>query len=345
MSITLGGRPPRPATDETVELLASVARMYYLDGLGQQEIAEIVGVSRSRVSRALTEARERGIVRISVAEYDPRDAELEAKLRRRFGLRHAMVVKTIGRATENVRRTVGYYAAPAVSELVGPEGTLGVVGGRTIRELVHFMAPPEWVRNATVVQLMGNTGPDPSEVDAIEFARVLAQRFKGSFFTLNAPAFAQDARTRDVFLAHAHIRMIWGLFDSLRLALVGIGSLEDSIFVERGALGEEDLARLRERGAVGELCGRFFDSEGQECATEYRDRVVSIDLETLRRCPDVVAVTNGTRRTAATRAALAGRLVNSLVIDDRGAEALLAGEGGDDRPDAWRPQMKAAGGT
>ncbi len=326
MSIALGARPARLAGDETAQLLASVARMYYLDGLGQQEIAEVVGVSRSRVSRALTDARERGIVRISVAEYDPRDGELEAKLRERFGLRHAIVVKTIGRATENVRRTVGYYAAPVVSELVGAEGTLGVAGGRTIRELIHFMVPPEWVRNATVVQLMGNTGPDPSEVDAIELARVLAQRFKGGFFTLNAPAFAEDTRTRDVFLAHAHIRMIWGLFHSLRLALVGIGSLEDSVFVERGALEDADLARLREHGAVGEICGRFFDARGRECESEYRDRVVSIDLETLRRCPDVVAVTNGTRRTAATRAALAGRLVTSLVIDDRGAEALLADE-------------------
>lgn len=327
MSITVSGKPSRAATDEATELLTSVARMYYMDGLGQQEIAEIVGVSRSRVSRALTEARDRGFVRISVAEYDPRDAELEARLRDRYGLRNAFVVRTLGRGTENVRRTVGYFAAPAVSDLVGANGTLGVAGGRTLRELIRFMAPPEWARNVTVMQLMGNTGPSPTEVDALELSRVLAQRFEGGFFTVNAPVFAHDVRTRDVFLAHDHIRMIWSLFGSLQLALVGIGSLEDSVFVERGALEDADLARLREQGAVGEICGRFFDGLGEECATDYRDRVVSIDLATLRRCPDVVAVTNGARRTAATRAALIGRLVSSLVIDDRGAEALLAPDG------------------
>jgi deoxyribonucleoside regulator len=298
--------------------------MYYLDELGQQEIADILGVSRTRVSRALSEARDEGIVRISVADYEPRDGELETRLRDRYGLRQAFVVKTVGRATENVRRTVGYYGAPGVSDLVGPEGALGVAGGRTLRELISFMTPREWVRNATVVQLMGNTGPNPTQIDALELSRVLAQRFEGSFFTLNAPAFAQDSHTRDVFLAHEHIRMIWSIFDSLHLALVGIGSVEDSVFVERGALEEADLARLRELGAVGEICGRFFDAAGEECVTEYRDRVISIDLDTLRRCREVVAVTNGTRRTAATKVALMGRLVTSLVIDDRGAEALLA---------------------
>lgn len=316
--------PTRTATDEAVQLLTSVARMYYLDGRDQQEIAAIVGVSRSRISRALTEAREMGIVRISVDQCEPRSSELEARLCARYKLQHAFVVRTIGRATENVRRTVGYFTAPAVSDLVGANGTVGVAGGRTLRELVGFMTPREPVHNLTVVQLMGNAGPSPTEVDAPELSRVLAQRFGAAFFTLNAPAFARDARTRDAYLAHGDIQVIWGLFGSLQVALVGIGSLDDSVFVERGVLAEEDLARLRKRGAVGEICGRFFDVEGEECASDFRTRVVSIDFETLRRCPDVVAVTNGTRRTEATRAALAGGLVNSLVIDEQGAEALLA---------------------
>lgn len=324
VSTALNGGPARPATDGTVQLLTSVARMYYLDGRGQQEIAEIVGVSRSRISRALTDARRLGIVRISVDEHEPRSADLEARLRSRYGLRHAFVVKTIGRATENVRRTVGYFAAPAVSELIGANATVGVAGGRTLRELIGCMSPPEAIRNLTVVQLMGNAGPSPTDVDALELSRVLSQRFGGTFFTLNAPAFAHDARTREAFLGHEHIRTIWGLFGSLQVALVGIGSLDDSVFVERGALADTDLVRLRKRGAVGEICGRFYDADGEECSTDHRSRVLSIDFETLRRCPDVVAVTNGTRRTAATKAALAGHLVNSLVIDEPGAEALLA---------------------
>jgi DNA-binding transcriptional regulator LsrR (DeoR family) len=304
--------------------VTSVARLYYLDGLGQQEIAAMLGVSRSTVSRSLTAARERGIVRISVDPYDPRDAALERRLGDRFELRHAVVIRTLGRTDETVRRTVGYYAAAAVNGRFQPGQTMGVAGGRTLCELVHAFAARHSPTRPRVVQLMGNIGPTTSAIDAAELARILASRFDGTFYTLNAPAFASDRRTRDVFIEHEHIRTVRKLFDALDMALVGIGSLDESAFVERGVLTAADFATLRSAGAVGEICGRFYDRAGRECETDHRHRVISIELDDLRRCPEVVGITNGPRRARAVHAALQGRLVNSLVIDQQGAEALLA---------------------
>jgi deoxyribonucleoside regulator len=312
------------AGDGSDDDVTSVARLYYLDGLGQQEIAGMIGVSRSTVSRFLTAARERGIVRISVDPYDPRDAVLERKLRERFQLRHAMVIRTLGRTAETVRRSVGYYAAIALAERFQPGQTIGLAGGRTLYELVHAFATSDPPARSRVVQLMGNIGPTTSAIDATELSRILASRLGGTFYTLNAPAFASDRRTRDVFIDHEHLRTVRKLFGALDMALVGIGSLDESAFVERDALTAADFARLRRAGAAGEICGRFYDSSGRECETDYRDRVISVELDELRRCHEVVGVTNGPRRAQAVLAALRGRLVNSLVIDQQGAEALLA---------------------
>ncbi len=310
--------------DEFEDDVTSVARLYYLDGLGQQAIAAMIGVSRSTVSRLLTAARERGIVRISVDPYDPRDAGLERKLCERFQLRHCVVVRTPGRTAETARRTVGYYAATAVAERFQPGQAIGLAGGRTLYELVHAIDACQPPPRARVVQLMGNIGPTTSAIDATELSRILASRLDGTFFTLNAPAFASDRRTREVFVEHEHIRTVRELFGVLDMALVGIGSLDESAFVEREALTAADVSRLRGAGAIGEVCGRFYDRSGRECETEYRDRVISVELDELRRCPEVVGVTNGARRARAVHAALRGRLVNSLVIDQQGAEALLA---------------------
>jgi deoxyribonucleoside regulator len=170
---------------------------------------------------------------------------------------------------------------------------------------------------------MGNIGPSASQIDALELSRTLAHRFGGTFYTLNAPAIVQNRPTRDLFLAHEHIQLVWRMLDRLELAFVGIGSPDDSAFVERGVLDPATLADLRRAGAVGEICGRFFDAAGRECSTDYRDRVVGVELSALRATPEVVGVTNGVGRAAAVRAALAGGLVRSLVIDDRGAAALL----------------------
>ncbi|HEV2126156.1 MAG TPA: sugar-binding domain-containing protein, partial [Chloroflexota bacterium] len=182
------------------------------------------------------------------------------------------------------------------------------------------------LRGVTAVQLMGNIGPTASDIDAVELSRTLAQRLGGAYYTINAPAIAQDRSARDLFLDHEHNRFVWDSFASLEVALVGIGTLEESAFIARGVLSADDLAGLRRAGAVGEICGRYFDARGRECQSAYRDRVISIDLDRLRRCPDVVVVTNGPRREAAVRAALAGELVKSLVIDERGARALLSRE-------------------
>lgn len=308
--------------DESTDLLISVARLYYLDGLGQHDVAAIVGVSRSTVSRLLTVARERGIVRISVDDYEPRDQAREARLRKQFGLQRAIVVKTLGDSTENVRRTIGYFAAPPLAQLIREGMSVGVAGGRTLCEVMHCLAPPKDPQHITVVQLMGNIGPSVSRIDALELGRTLAERFAGAFYMLNAPAFAQDMRTRDVFMSHEQMRAIWGRFNTLDLAFVGIGSLDDSAFVERSVLSPSEMAALKEQGAVGEICGRFFSEDGAECVSNVRDRVISIELDALRGRPEVIGVTNGSRRVAAVRAAIHGGLITSLVIDDIGADAL-----------------------
>ena len=312
------------APDASDDLLASAARMYYLDQLDQRDIGELLGVSRSTVSRLLKSARERGMVRIEVSPYDPRDREREAALREKLGARHAVVIRTTGRPTAQVGRTVGYFAAPAVSELIRAGATIGIAGGRTLAALVRHVPPVEIAQNVTIVQLMGNIGPKPAAIDGLEIGHELAQRLRSALYTVNAPAVLQDRPARDMLLAHQHIRTVWDLFDSLTLAFVGIGTLAESMFVEQGVFGPPELDRLRQSGAVGEICGRFFDRDGRECATEYRDRVLSIDLDVLRRRAEVVGVTNGPRRVAAVRAALRGGLITSLVIDDVGAAAVLA---------------------
>lgn len=112
-----------------------------------------------------------------------------------------------------------------------------------------------------------------------------------------------------------------------KAALIGIGTLENSVFVERGVYSAADRQALRNTGAIGEICGRFYDEAGRECDTPWRSRVMSIELEQVRRIPQVIAVVTGADRAAALAAAIRGRLVRALLIDDAGALALLTTEG------------------
>ena len=201
---------------------------------------------------------------------------------------------------------------------------LGVAGGRTVAEVAGRMQPVNGAEGFSVVQLMGNIGPSVSHTDAIEISRTAASRFRGIYYTVNAPAFADTAASQRVFLAHPDVRSVWRLFGAMQMAMVGLGTLRDSLFIARGTLRPNDIAELEAQGAVGEICGRFYDRAGQECRTEFSDRVISIGFEELSHCAEVIGVTHGADRAEAIVAALAGRLITSLVIDEDGARAVLA---------------------
>lgn len=312
---------PSPYSDDQLRL---AARLYYVEGLDQTEVARFVKVSQAKISRLLALARERGIVRISVAEYEPRNEPLEQQIRQRFRLHSVAVIKTVERATvEDARRLVGHFGAPFVASLIQVNSVVAIAGGRTIRELVQYLQEDRKPR-LTVVQAMGSIDSTVGPVDALELGHTLARRWGGSFYTLNSPAFVTDRKTRDSLLALAQIRSVWQHLGQAGVALVGIGTPENSVFVERGVLSAADLTKLKERGAVGEICGRFFDRNGRECDSPWRDRVMSIGLEQLHEVPQVVGIVAGTDRSAAIAAAVRGGLLKSLVIDEAGGAALLA---------------------
>ena len=306
------------------EQLRLAARLHYVDGLGQTEVAQFLKVSQAKVSRLLAVAKERGIVRISVVEYEPRDRALERAVRTKFGLGGVAVIKTIPDATaEDARRSVGHFGAPLVAGLLPPKSVVAIAGGRTIRELVQNLSEDK-ERRLTVVQAMGSIDSTVGPEDALELGRVLARRSGGHFLSLNTPAFVPDRKIRDALLALAQIHTVRERFTQANVAIVGVGTLTNSIFAARNVLSAQDMEELTRCGAVGEICGRFYDKNGRECNSHWRDRVLSIDLEQIRQIPQVIGVVAGGDRSAAIAAAIRGGLLKTLVIDDTAAGFLCA---------------------
>ena len=83
---------------------------------------------------------------------------------------------------------------------------------------------------------------------------------------------------------------------------------------------------MQKAGAVGEICGWAFDRDGRYIDGITNDRVASAPLPSRERS-QVVALAMGERKLPAIRAAVARRLVNGLITDERTAAALLAPNG------------------
>ncbi len=312
--------------DYSDDILRLAASLYYVDGLGQTEVASLVRVSQTKISRLLATALARGIVRIAVDHYQSRHEQLEHDVCSRFGLKCAAVIRTAKEASgESARQTVGHFGAPYVASLLPAAGIVAVGGGRSVAEVVQRFRRGG-LHRLTVVQAMGSIDSNISSVDALELGRSMVKRWGGEFLTLSTPAFTVDKKTRDVFLASEQIRFVWQRMKQADAAIVGVGGLASSVYVERGVLSGGDIAQLRAQGAVGEICGRFFDAAGRECKSRWRDRTISIELEYLRKISQVIGIAAGADRAPAVRAALRGGLLKSLLIDESGARALLAGD-------------------
>lgn len=308
---------------ESAEQLTAVARMYYLDGMAQAEIADLYQISRSTISRMLSAAREQGIVRISVDEYNPRDSGMEARLVDTFGLRRAVVVREVPGSIVATRRALAHFAAPEVSTWFSNGKRIGATGGRSLGELVRAIPYQPDVRDIGIYQLMGAVATTPGANEGLEIARALGNRLNGRVHMLHVPAFVKDRAAQVSMAQHDQVQAMWRAFGKLHMAMIGVGSVNDSMFVEHSALNKRAQHELKKLDAIAELCGRFVNADGQEVAHPLRERVLSIELDVLRSISDVIAVTSGKGRGPALHAVLANGLANSVVLDSACAESLL----------------------
>jgi DNA-binding transcriptional regulator LsrR (DeoR family) len=163
---------------------------------------------------------------------------------------------------------------------------------------------------------------------ATNVTRRLASLISAEVTMLPAPGVVGSAEARQVLLNDPYVQEALRLFPSVTVAVVGIGAVEPSnlLAASGNVFSQRDLKKLSARGAVGDICLRFFDERGQPVVTALDECVISMEFAQLRRVPRVIAVAGGARKTAAVRGALAGGWINVLVTDRAMAERLLSGQ-------------------
>ena len=137
-----------------LSLLAEVACDYYERGLTQNEIADKLFLSRTRVSRLLKEAVDEGIVSFSVNYTFERHYEIEERLKNRFGLKHARVLNNRISEKSMYHRDVCKLGAEYLMEHMKKNLIIGTGWGDSLAILVKMLQPLDL--NPDIVQLMGS---------------------------------------------------------------------------------------------------------------------------------------------------------------------------------------------
>ena len=317
-------------------LLYAAAKLYYTEDATQADVAVQLGTSRATVSRLLAEAKRRGIVRIEVVPpTEVATGGLADRLTRALSLAtvylsHPLPNPGPGRTTVDV---MGGALAPAVGRALSAAGLLAgdvllVSSGRTVYEVAQYELVP--LPGVLVAPTVGGNDQPEEWYQTNEITRLVANRLGGRPNYLFAPALpGQDLYPS--LLNDPSIQRVLHLWPHARCVLMGIGA---------PPLMRSDIPRFVPtessslRSAVGDVCSRFFDREGEEVEFDGRDRLIAVELEALRHIPVTIAVAVGQDKIESIIAGARGGYFNQLVTDPSTAAAILESLDGADATSA-----------
>jgi len=295
------------------------ARRYFLDGWTIKEIATELGVSRFKAARLLEWARAEGLVKIEIVNTVHSDVELSADLRSAFGLRDALVVAGLDGRSDAVSPELADVAALAVAEVVTANDVVGVSWGHTLDLLVDRL-PGFSARR--IVQLIGGLATLESASGGVELVRQLAAKASTAGYPLLAPVRLRDPAAAEALRRDPIVAETLKLIEDVTFVIAGIGSWGDppvSRMIE--CFDPAEVAALRERGVVADLCGFLLTGDGQ--VVEPSSERIGITLQQLSAAGTVMAISGGTEKRLGLAAVLRSGLVDVLLTDAGSAKQLL----------------------
>jgi len=317
-------RPARTGANADRDVMRLVAELYYTRDLRQPEIAEMTGFSVSKVSRILAQARDAGIVRISIEPPTDEQPSVARELGERFGL---TVWLTPGRETEPsaAARLCGIAAADHVTGWLPTTGALGLAGGYTIDALASALARRS-LPDLTVVPVVGGWDARNRFLDVNELARRIADRLGAQVHYLHAPGMLDDEETKEALLRDSGVAATtrhWAKLDAALLGVSGGPTVMPGYGTVMDRLDDVSRRRLLELGIVGDVSGHLLRIDGTIVEDEWSRRTIAISVEELRRIPRVMLVAAGSNKQRSLLGAMRARLASDVVTDRPTAEGIL----------------------
>jgi DNA-binding transcriptional regulator LsrR (DeoR family) len=310
------------STTEDRQLMGKAARLYYEYDLTHQEIADVVHLSRVKVTRLLQQARKQGVVVIRVNSDASPFLELEIALRTLLNLDEVVVVPPFKDPTKG-RQALARAAALHLQRILRDEMVVALSLSQTVTLIPDYVFDPRRVAVTFVAAVgglrRGLTGMTPNRpIDA------LAEAFGGVAEHLNAPAIAGSSELARALLDDATISETLRRAAHADVVVMGLGPVTGYVkLAAEGELTPRELEELVDRGAIGDLSAHFFDQAGNVVEHDWNSRVVGLTLDQIKGIPIRIVAAGGVDKIEAITAAVEGHLASVLITDARVATTLL----------------------
>lgn len=303
--------------------LVKIATMYYEEGLTQAEIARQRGVSRSLIAKYLNDAKQAGIVHIHISSESVHSVRLARQLENKYHLTNAIIIDTFELKAEEIQKIVSQHAAQYLLDNLNNFKHVGVSWGRTLRRVVDAL-PYTDIDHLAITPLIGGLSDQYFDIQSNQLCYDLARKTRGKASYLYAPALLDNPLLYEELINNSAIQSTLKAGKEVDLALVGISSLhQESNMIRIGYINQDDIKRLEKKKAIGVINSMFFDENGEAVDDTINQSVIGLNLEALKKIPEVMAVVSGDQKARAVHSALKARMISMLVTTDTMAEKML----------------------
>ena len=301
--------------------LVEISRLYYERDLTQAEIAKRMNISRPAVSKLLSEARLRGIVKIDIKSPLMSDEGLLDELCGVYNLKGGLVVPSGSSDEKLLARLIISQAALYIEKLLPKVTRIGLGWGDTIGRLVDELKDHSSVESGSgyVCPVVGSAPNDIKWYQTNELARAFAEKTGFRPHYLHAPAFPVTLKNKRLFENTVEYQEISKFWHELEMVILGVGTYPS---VPDQATAARFGNLLREKKAVGMLATYYFNCDGNLIQSND-DIVIRIAPNDLKRIDKAFLVGGGEKKINAVRATLKSGLVNHLITDEKTAQALI----------------------
>ncbi|MDR1790785.1 MAG: helix-turn-helix domain-containing protein [Propionibacteriaceae bacterium] len=307
------------------EDMYQAATRYYVQGETMESISRQLGISRSSVSRLLREARETGLVRISLADHIGSQSPLASILSDAFKVRvHLVWVRESSNESFRLDQ-VSRLAGRMFTESVNDHSLIGVAWGVTLSAVVKHLGYRPLV-NSSVVQINGGANQFGSGIPYIgEIMEAIGSAFDSRVVLFPVPAFFDYPETKQAMWRESSVKMVKDMHAELDLAIFGVGALHARIpsrVYSAGYLDSDTMKQLSAEGVVGDVCTVLLRQDGSWADIPMNAQATGMTPQELKQVPRRLCVAADPSRAAAVLGALRAGVATDLLIDEGTARAV-----------------------
>lgn len=301
------------------DLMLKTALLYYEDEATQSEIAKKLNISRPTVASLLQEAKEKGIIKITIQHNELRLLKLQEALMEKYHLEN---IKIAARSQKDMKAAAGKLCVDLIEPILENINKLGIGWGSTLYEYVE-QANLLNLNHLKITPLIGGIGLSEVRFHSNHLAFVLSEKYKCDVSYFYAPAIADTLEVKETLLHTELIKEIIDEGKNVDFAILGVSDpIRSSTYKKLKYISTEEAELLKREHAIGDIGSTIFTADGTPLQKGFSQRLLGIELKDIQRIPRVAIVATGKEKAESVQTLLNMDFITDLIIDEEIAELL-----------------------